>query len=269
MDPLSIIGLSIGGASLLTSLGFGIANAAKDAPTIPGASSGERLAAASSRQLANKLQSGQGLSDTAYNARMSGAQDVAAGQAGQAAGAVRANPFMPGVIANRIVKEAFQKGGQYLAKTQQELQLTDTEQNLANLRASVQAEQVAGAQAANVSDKDQRAAEFALQMKTMKEQALGNTLMGVAKGTAGFMAVAGKMMDNQTPEATLEQKADALGIPKANISAGTAEEQAALNTRTIKLPYANQIGGGTIDKPFNAEPRYGIDDPNNPDFWIL
>lgn len=269
MDPLSIIGLSIGGASLLTSLGFGIANATKDTPKIPGASSGERLAAASSRNLANKLQTGQGLSDTAYNARMSGAQDVAAGQAGQAAGAIRGNPFMPGVIANRIVKEAFQKGGQYLAKTQQELQLTDTEQNLANLRASVQAEAVAGEQASNVSAKDQRAAEFALQMKTMKEQALGNTLMGVAKGTAGFMAVAGKMMDAQPVEATLEQKADALGIPKANISAGTPEQVADMNTRTVKLPYANQIGDGTIDKPFNAEPRYGIDDPNNPDFWIL
>lgn len=202
MDPLSIIGLSIGGASLLASLGFGVANATKKAPTIPGASSGERLSAASSRQLANKLQTGQGLSDTAYNARMSGAQDVAAGQAGQAAGAIRNNPLMPGVIANRIVKEAFTKGSQYLAKTQQELQLTDTEQNLANLRASVSAEQVAGQQAANVSDKDQRAAEFALQMKTMKEQALGNTLMGVARGTAGFMAVAGKMMDNQPAEPT-------------------------------------------------------------------
>jgi hypothetical protein len=253
MDPLSIIGLSIGGASLLTSLGFGVANATKSAPTIPGASSGERLAAASSRQLANKLQTGQGLSDTAYNARIGGASDVAAGQAGQAAGAIRGNPFMPGVIANRIVKEAFQKGGQYMAKTQQDLTLTDIEAALSNLKAGVQAESVAGQMAANVSEKDQRAAEYKLRLQTMKEQALGETLFGVAKGTAGLMGVAGKLMANQPAEPTLEQKSDALGIPKANIPAGTPEEVAALNNRTVTIPYSNQLEGGVIQKPYYAD----------------
>lgn len=202
MDPLSIIGLSIGGASLLTSLGFGVANATKSAPTIPGASSGERLAAASSRQLANKLQTGQGLSDTAYNARIGGASDVAAGQAGQAAGAIRGNPFMPGVIANRIVKEAFQKGGQYMAKTQQDLTLTDIEAALSNLKAGVQAESVAGQMAANVSEKDQRAAEYKMKLQMMKEQALGNTLFGLAQGTAGLMQVGAKLMENQPDAAS-------------------------------------------------------------------
>ena len=195
MDPLSIIGLTIGGASLLTSLGFGIANATKETPTLPGPTGAERLSAASSRQLANKLQTGQGLSDTAYNARLSGARDVAAGQAAEAAGVVRSNPFMPGVIANRIVKEAFLGSSKYLAKTQQELTLTDTEQSLANLRASVQAEGVAGQMAANVSQKEQRAAEYKLQMQMAKDQALANSLLGVAKGTASLLSVAGQLMD--------------------------------------------------------------------------
>jgi len=169
-------------------------DATKETPAIPGASGAERLSAASSRQLANKLQSGQGLSDTAYNARMGGAADVAAGQSAEAAGVVRANPFMPGVIANRIVKEAFQKSSTYLAKTQQELTLTDTEQNLANLRASVQAESVAGQMAANVSEKDQRAVEYKMKMQMAKDQALANSLLGVAKGTAGLLSVAGQLM---------------------------------------------------------------------------
>ena len=247
MDPLSIIGLSIGGASLLTSLGFGIANATKETPAIPGASGAERLSAASSRQLANKLQSGQGLSDTAYNARMGGAADVAAGQSAEAAGVIRANPFMPGVIANRIVKEAFQKSSTYLAKTQQELTLTDTEQNLANLRASVQAESVAGQMAANVSEKDQRAAEFKLQMQTMKEQALGNTLMGVAKGTAGFMAIAGKMMDNQPPTPTegmtVTDKSPGVQEALAEKEVGAMPQMQALSTPTSERDWDASLSG--------------------------
>lgn len=242
MDPLSIIGLTIGGASLLTSLGFGAANAAKKAPTIPGASSGERLAAASSRQLADKLQTGQGLSDTAYNARMSGAQDVAAGQAGQAAGAVRANPFMPGVIANRIVKEAFQKGGQYLAKTQQELQLTDTEQNLANLRASVQAEVVAGEQASNVSEKDQRAAEFKLRMETAQEQALANTLVSVAKGVGSLAYIAGELNAPDKADKTGLTVPEKGGMVGSAITAGRKDATTVLQTADVLNPGLPETG---------------------------
>ena len=193
MDPLSITALAIGGGSLLSQLGFSIANAAKPTPKVQGPTGAERLAAASTRQLADKLQTGQGMTDTQYNIRMAGAKDVAAGGAAQTAGALRGTFNMPGVVADRLLRETFSKTQSYLAKTQQELTLADIETALSNLKSSAQAEAVATQAAGQVGQAERYAEEKRLQFKMMKEEALTNSLLGVAKGTAGLLEVVGKL----------------------------------------------------------------------------
>ena len=185
------IGLGIMGAG--AAIGAGLQLFA-DEPEAVGPTAGQQLAAYSARRAAERLGAGAGLSESQVSRIKEGAREQANVLAASVLEMARTTPISTPML-NRMVKEATRRSQQLLEEADKSVLVADIEKAQADLRASMQAEQIAGQREDAIRRAEYEADVMRKQVEAQRQQQFSQVIAGV---TRGAVAIAGLPT---TPEA--------------------------------------------------------------------
>ena len=200
-------GIGLGISAIGTGVGVAGTIANKD-KNIQGATSEQNLSATSARDTADRLKSGQGLSETEYNRMIDQGRSTANQIGAQAVEATRDVPISS-IAIDKLVRGAFAKQAQVKMQTAQQATALDIRQAREDIRSSVSAEQVAGQRADAIQQAELQKQAFE---EKLRVQAIANTskiLGGFANTVTGLSDLIGEGVDtvkaNNTPITAVEQ----------------------------------------------------------------